>query len=54
MFVLEDRVNRLGEKSPTGIIKDIKDDGTAVVLWGISDKVEHTEVIDLGKLQHSS
>lgn len=54
MLCLEDKVNRLGEKSPTGIIKKINQDSTATVLWGVSDGIEYSEVIELAKLKHAN
>lgn len=53
MLCLEDRVVRIGQKSPTGIIKEINDFGEAVVLWGVSDGMPYTEIIRLEKLQHA-
>lgn len=54
MICLGDKVKRVGENSPTGFVKKITEDSRAVVLWGISDGVEYTEVIELAELQHAS
>jgi len=53
MICLGDRVNRLGQKSPTGIIEQINEDNTATVLWGVSDGIKYTEDVNIWKLQHA-
>lgn len=55
MFVLGQKVNRVGEKNPTGVIDQIAyvDDIplTVVVLWGIADKRRHTETFHISEIQ---
>lgn len=55
MFVLGQKVNRVGEKNPTGVIDQIAyvDDLpiTVVVLWGIADKQRYSEALSVSEIQ---
>lgn len=51
MFLLGERVKRINTENPVGVVQQTKDDGTIVVLWGISDNREYKEEIHMAFLE---